>query len=310
VRAARIHPNGRVVAEVPNGSSAACDRVVVVGGAGEFGRFLRYEVLPRLGATSIACIERSTPAAERISLLRRARHVLLATPLAGYPEGAVDLVRECHPAPAPVTLWLIPSVQLPTAEAVSRVHERLGDPCISVVLFHPMYGPASHASPERRARGPQNILTATMEGGAYPLEREIESVGGACERVLGITTTRAFDPREHDRITASSQGLSYCLAMSMFDEPELDAEVRQRLPELHRSFHTDRELIGEFMRANSFAPAVRSAFEASRDLTGSRGLEGALRAFREVDRELNGPGSAIPTTWYERLRDVSARPTG
>jgi len=65
--------------------------VLIVGGRGEFGQFLQRDILPSLGANSVLTIERDTPAEERPALLRQARHIVLATPLADYVERACQL---------------------------------------------------------------------------------------------------------------------------------------------------------------------------------------------------------------------------
>src|SRR6185503_16125019 len=57
--------------------------VLIIGAEGEFGRFLRRDILPGLGEIHVSLIERETPREEHESSLERARHVVLATPLAG-----------------------------------------------------------------------------------------------------------------------------------------------------------------------------------------------------------------------------------
>src|ERR1700730_13118412 len=85
--------------------------VLVIGGRGEFGQFLQQDILPILGAVNILMIERETPRDESLTQLQRARHIVLATPLAGYAELACELVYRCSDLRAITTIWLIPSVQ-------------------------------------------------------------------------------------------------------------------------------------------------------------------------------------------------------
>jgi prephenate dehydrogenase len=281
-------------------------RVVVVGGDGEFGRFLRLQILPDMGVHDPMCIERSTPPAERAALLWRARHVVLSTPLAGYREAARSLVHECRANLAPVTLWLIPSVQEEVWRAV--VEELLGtaNPHLSAVIVHPMYGPLGYAAAEPEARTFRNILTGVHAGEAHPMQEEVIRIQQMFRAFLGIETVTAFDPPEHDRITAASQGLSYCVAKAMFEDPELDRAVGERLPDLHRSFHADRSLILEFLRTNICMLEIAQAFDERRRAASKGGLPAILEAFQSLDRELNGEGSAIPTKWYSRLRSCAA----
>ena len=70
--------------------------VLVIGGRGEFGQFLQHDILPILGAVNILMIERETPRDESLTQLQRARHIVLATPLAGYAELACELVYLCR----------------------------------------------------------------------------------------------------------------------------------------------------------------------------------------------------------------------
>jgi hypothetical protein len=65
---------------------------LVIGGRGEFAQFLQQDILPNLVADSLATIERETPRAEYLLRLQCARHIVIATPLAGYAELACELV--------------------------------------------------------------------------------------------------------------------------------------------------------------------------------------------------------------------------
>jgi prephenate dehydrogenase len=288
-------------------------RVVIVGGGGEFGRFLREQILPALGLPGTVSVERDTPAGTRAAALRRARHVVLATPLVGYPETAAELARELLAARTDgarrVTLWLLPSVHLPTLEAVLPVlsGEASGRE-LTAVLVHPMYGPHGFSRTEREARTFRNFVTAVLAPRGGRAGAEVRRLAAASERLLGIGTTRAIDPAAHDRITGASQGLSYCVAATMFDDPVAEREVAAALPELHRAFRADRGLILEFLRANPFACTLRAEFEAERSRS-SESVPGALgpilSAFAAMDRRLNPTGSPIPTRWYERLQQAA-----
>ena len=72
--------------------------VLIIGGEGEFGRFLCQDILPSIGVIHVSVIERDTPREEHQSLLKNARHVVLATPLAGYAERACELTKQKDPA--------------------------------------------------------------------------------------------------------------------------------------------------------------------------------------------------------------------
>src|SRR6266508_6527407 len=115
--------------------------VLIVGGGGEFGEFLQQDILPILGVRNIVTIERETPREEHACLLQQARHIVLATPLAGYAELACDLVYRCSRLQQPTTLWLIPSVQACVWRAVTATLEIVGNAFLSAVFAHPMYGP-------------------------------------------------------------------------------------------------------------------------------------------------------------------------
>jgi hypothetical protein len=279
--------------------------VVVVGGDGEFGRFLRQRILPKLGVPDAVCVERSTPLDQRAALLSRARHVVLSTPLAGYCEAARSLVHECRSNTGPVTLWFIPSVQQQVWEAVVGTLSETANPFLSAVIAHPMYGPLGFAAAEPEGRMFQNILTGVQAGGAHPIGEEIDRTREKFRTLLGIETIDKFDPRDHDRITAASQGLSYCVAKAMFEDPKLDREIGDRLPELHRTFHADRALIHEFVRTNIYMPGIVRSFGERRRAAAGRGLTATLDAFQQLDRELNGEGLAIPTRWYSLLRSCA-----
>jgi hypothetical protein len=64
-------------------------RALVIGGEGEFGQFLQRNILPILGVDDVLTSERETSRDESLAQLQRARHIVLATPLAGYAELAL-----------------------------------------------------------------------------------------------------------------------------------------------------------------------------------------------------------------------------
>lgn len=287
--------------------TAERDTVLVVGSRGEFGQFLRQDILPGLGAGSVLEVERETPREAYAELLRRARHVVLATPLAGYAERACELVYLCRAVAAPTTLWLVPSVQAGVWRAVTATLAIVANPRLSAVFAHPMYGPNGFRATEPEARTFQNVLTAIYEGDEHPLGEEVTGVGDAFRDAFNITTA-AFDPEEHDRITAYSQGLSYCAGRLMFERPDLDALVRERMPDLHHSFHANHDLIVDFLRINAYVPQVAAAFADAWLGTAQSTYEDVLRAFALADAALNrGDDSPIPTKWYEQLRAASPR---
>jgi prephenate dehydrogenase len=166
-----------------------------------------------------------------------------------------------------------------------------------------MYGPNGFRSTEPEARTFQNLLTATCEGSAHPLSEEVARVCRHLLSAYNIKTNARFSPEDHDRITAYSQGLSYCVARLMFERPELDALLREELPDLHLSFHANHDLILDFIEINPYMPRVIAAFEQSWHLTARSGYVDVLHAFGQADRALNrGEDSPIPTKWYEKLR--------
>src|SRR5258705_5512411 len=97
--------------------------VLIIGGEGEFGKFLRQDILPSLGVTHLSLIERYTPREEHESSLEDARHVVLATPLADYAERACELIYQSSTLNDITTLWFIPSVQAAVWWAVSATLE-------------------------------------------------------------------------------------------------------------------------------------------------------------------------------------------
>lgn len=280
--------------------------VLIVGSGGEFGRFLQHDLLPAVGVRSVLTTEREAPRDASLANLQQARHVVLSTPLAGYAELACEVVHQCEPVTRPLTLWLIPSVQAGVWRAVGATLELVGNPHLSAVFVHPMYGPYGFRATEAEARTFQNILTATHEGTAHPLAREVARIRRAFRRHLNIETIDAFGPDEHDRITAYSQGLTYCVARLMFAQADLGAAVERRLPDLYRAFRADRQLIADFLRINAHMPRVIEAFVAAWRHTAQATYEDVLLAFARADAELNrGSVPAISTKWYEKLRTVA-----
>lgn len=276
---------------------------LVIGGRGEFGEFLQRDILPILGMNNILSIERETPIAETFKHFRKARHIVLATPLAGYAELACDLVYRCRELQAPATMWLIPSVQAGVWRAVTATLAIVGNPFLSAVFVHPMYGPNGFRATEPEARTFQNVLTSTEEGSEHPLAEEVTHMRNAFRDAFNITTTDAFDPEQHDRITAYSQGLSYCVARLMFEQPEIDALLRKSMPDLYHTFHANHDLILDFVRINPYMPQVIAAFAEARRQNHESNYRDVLRAFAHADNALNqGQDSLIPTKWYERLR--------
>src|SRR5438132_8177012 len=179
--------------------------VLIIGGRGEFGRFLQRDILPNLGVRTVLTIERDTPHDQRLSKLQQARHMIIATPLADYAETAREIVHECRNLQRPLTLWLIPSVQAGVWRAVTAMLASVQNPYLSAVFVHPMYGPNGFRSDEREASTFRNILTATAEGAKHQLAHELTQIAETVRNRLSIETTRAFNPEEHDRMTAYSQ---------------------------------------------------------------------------------------------------------
>jgi len=285
-------------------------RVLVIGGDGEFGQFLRHDIFPSLGVTNLSVIERGTARDEQASLLEMARHIVLATPLAGFAERACELIYQCRSLTAPTTLWLIPSVQAGVWRAVSATLELVANPWLSAVFLHPMYGPNGFRETEPEARTFQNVLTATHSGAEHSLDTEVAQISDCFLTEFNIATTARFNPDEHDRVTAYSQGLSYCVAQLMFARPEIDATLRTEMPDLHHSFTANHDLIIDFLRINSYMPQVLAAFADSWRQTNQLSYDDVLFAFARADHSLNrGAESPISTKWYERLREVGAQVT-
>lgn len=284
--------------------------LLIVGGAGEFGQFLQRDILPHICVKTVSSVERETPSEEHKTLLKQARHVVVATPLAGYAELACELVYRCRDVSESKTLWLIPSVQAGVWRAVSATLDMVHNPRLSAVFVHPMYGPNGFRETELEARTFQNVLTATHEGADNPTKEELVRIAGTFRSKFNIATTAFFTPEEHDRITAYSQGLSYCVAKLMFQRPELAALVYGEMPDLHNSFRGNQELIIDFLRINSYMPQVIAAFNDSWEQTTKTTFTDIVRAFRTADHTLNrGANSAISTKWYEKLRTASLQLT-
>lgn len=277
--------------------------VLIVGGEGEFGRFLRQDILPSLGVTHVSVIERETPREEHESYLATARHIVLATPLAGYAERACEMIYQSRTFDSTKTFWLIASVQAGVWRAVSATLELVANPLLSAVFVHPMYGPNGFRETEPEARTFQNVLTATYAGTNHPLDDELNEITNLFLTEFNIRTTTSFTPDEHDRVTAYSQGLSYCVARLMFERPELDQTLREEMSDLHRSFTSNRDLILDFVRINSYMPQVIAAFMYAWRQTNQSDYNDLLTAFARADAALNrGANSPISTKWYEKLR--------
>ena len=283
--------------------------VLIIGGEGEFGRFLRRDILPGLGEIHVSLIERDTPREEQESSLESARHVVLATPLAGYAERACELFYQSRILNDITTFWLIPSVQAGVWRAVSATLEIVANPHLSAVFLHPMYGPNGFRETEPEARTFQNVLTATYAGANHPLADELTEIMNLFLTRFNIRTAASFNPDEHDRITAYSQGLSYCVARLMFERPDLDQILREEMSDLHHSFSGNRDLILDFVRINSYMPQVSAAFADAWRQTNQSNYHDVLNAFARADAALNrGADSPISTKWYEKLR-AAARGT-
>jgi prephenate dehydrogenase len=280
--------------------------VLIIGGRGEFGQFLQRDILPALGAEIVLTLERDTPPEQHIDRLRQARHIILATPLAGYAECACELVHQCGDLIETTTLWLISSVQAGVWRAVTETLAVVANPYLAAVFVHPMYGPNGFRAKEREAETFRNILTARIDGAKHRTGEEVAEIANAFRSKLSIGTTTDFDPEAHDRATAYSQGLSYCVAQVMFERPEIDAAVKEQLPDLHRSFHANQNLISDFLRINSYMPEVIGVFTASWQRTTQSTYADLLHAFAQADTALSrGANSMIPTKWYEKLRAAS-----
>jgi len=280
--------------------------VLIVGGRGEFGQFLQQDILPALGCDRIATIERDTPHDERFSLIAQARHIVVATPLSSYTQIACKVVSQCRNIQCPATLWLIPSVQTPVWRAVRTSLQTLGNSYISAVCGHPMYGPNGFRANEPEASTFQNVVTATYEGADHPLGMELAQIFDAFSGTLNIRTNDIFSPEEHDRFTAYSQGLSYCVGRLMFLRPKLNELLREHLPDLHHSFHANHGLILDFITINTYMSQVVETFDEAWHETAQSTYGDVLQAFARADIALNrGHDPVISTKWYEKLRAVS-----
>lgn len=282
--------------------------VLVIGGRGEFGQFLQRDILPSLGIRTVLTIERDTPRESQADWLRQAGHIILSTPLAAYEERARQLVQQCRNLNSPATLWFIPSVQAGVWRAVTATLADLANPYLAAVFVHPMYGPNGFRAKEREAGTFRNILTATSEGARHPIADEVAEISEAFRDKLSIETTTTFDPDQHDRVTAYSQGLSYCVARIMFERPEIDTAVRKQMPDLHHAFHANHNLIDDFLRLNAYMPEVVAVFTGAWRRTTESVYADLLRAFGEADTALHcGSDSLIPTKWYAKLRAASIK---
>ena len=279
------------------------ENVVIIGGEGEFGQFLRHDILPGLGVGDTFVIERETPRDQHSQFLEVARHIVLTTPLAGYAERACELIYQSRGLQEATTLWLVPSVQSGVWRAVSATLELVANDRLSAVFVHPMYGPNGFRETEPEARTFQNVLTAVHSGDHHDLTDEVRDVSDRFLTRFNIATTASFDPDEHDRVTAYSQGLSYCVGKLIFDRPDLDSILRDALPDLHHSFTANHDLILDFLRINSYMPQVIAAFAEAWRQTKQSSFEDVVSAFASADASLNrGAESPISTKWYEKLR--------
>jgi prephenate dehydrogenase len=166
-----------------------------------------------------------------------------------------------------------------------------------------MYGPNGFRETEPEARTFQNVLTATYAGANHPLDDELTTITNLFLTKFNIRTTASFNPDEHDRVTAYSQGLSYCVGRLMFERRELDQILREDMSDLHHSFSGNRDLILDFVRINSYMPQVIAAFTDAWRRTHQATYRDLLRAFARADAALNrGAESPISTKWYEKLR--------
>lgn len=277
--------------------------VLIFGGAGEFGQFLQRDILPHVCDETVSSVERDTPSEEQRSMLRQARHVIVATPLADYAQLACELVHRCRDVSTSQTLWLIPSVQAGVWRAVTATLDIVDNPHLSAVFVHPMYGPNGFRETEPEARTFQNVLTATHEGVDNQLKSDIGHISRTFHAKFNIATTTQFDAEEHDRITAYSQGLSYCVGKLMFQREDLAALVQKEMPDLYNSFWANQKLILDFLRINSYTPQVIAVFNDAWEQTGKTTLRDILSAFQKADHMLNrGADSPISTKWYEKLR--------
>jgi len=216
------------------------------------------------------------------------------------------LVYRCRDVCESKTLWLVPSVQAGVWRAVTATLEMVNNQKLSAVFVHPMYGPNGFRETEREARTFQNVLTATHGAPCNPTDDEVAWIASGFKTTFNIATTTEFNPEQHDQITAYSQGLSYCVGKLMFQRAELAALVQEEMPDLHRSFRANHDLIMDFLRINSYMPQVIAAFNHSWDQTAKTNFNDILRAFRTADDALNrGAESPISTKWYERLRTAS-----
>lgn len=280
--------------------------VLIIGGEGEFGRFLRRDILPGFGEIHVSVIERDSPREEQESCLKTARHVVLATPLAGYAERACELIYQSRTLNEITTFWFIPSVQAGVWRAISATLELVANPRLSAVFLHPMYGPNGFRETEPEARTFQNVLTAKHAGADHSLDDELTEIMNLFLARFNIRTTVSFNPDEHDRITAYSQGLSYCVARLMFERRDLDQILREEMADLHHSFSGNRDLILDFVRINSYMPQVSAAFSDAWRQTSQSNYSDVLKAFARADAALNrGADSPISTKWYEKLRAAS-----
>jgi prephenate dehydrogenase len=283
--------------------------ILIVGGEGEFGRFLRRDILPHFGPIEVDIVERETSREDHAKKLQGARHVVLATPLAGYAELACEQIYRCRDLKQRTTLWLIPSVQAGVWRAVSATLELVANPKLSAVFLHPMYGPNGFRETEPEARTFQNVLTATHVGSDHQLVDEVTEIVSAFGSKFNISTTNEFDPDQHDQVTAYSQGLSYCVGKLIFERPEIDNIMKEHLPDLHHSFSANHDLILDFLRINSYMPQVLAAFADAWRQTKQQGYDDVLRAFAQADASLNRDAeSPISTKWYEKLRAAAAQP--
>src|SRR6185369_14069675 len=260
--------------------------VLIFGGAGEFGQFLQRDILPHVCDETVSSVEPDTPSEEQRSMLRQARHVIVATPLADYAQLACELVHRCRDVSTSKTLWLIPSVQAGVWRAVTATLDIVDNPHLSAVFVHPMYGPNGFRETEPEARTFQNVLTATREGREHPLMDELSGIAELFRTRFNIVTTNKFNPDEHDRVTAYSQGLSYCVGRLMFEHPELEVIVREQLPDLHHSFRANHDLILDFLRINPYMPQVIAAFADSWRHTQQTNYRDVVSAFAHADASL------------------------
>lgn len=270
------------------------NKVCIIGNKGNLGRFFEKELIPLLNVRQVFGFDIDTDRSSKERLIDESTDIVICAPLGKYTTTTKNLIQYLSKKNEKKTLWLVPSVQEPVAKLVEFAYQELPISHISIVVVHPMYGPDSFID-----KPLLNVITKVFNH-----QFITQQFSQLMSDVLNAETSTQFSPKQHDEITAKSQGLVYIFSKVALGDEIIASQLKKNHLKFYQSIFSDKGLIDSFLNENKYCSDIIKYFYQHWDNKKNKTLGDLLKSFKEVDAIVNKTENQIPLEQYNYLKNL------